>query len=145
MKHLIKQRSFHVDACTQFSIAMAYDVNLSDVVKDLGWAPVSTAQLRDFLIRRGLSAIGDSVDSAKATAKGRGLAIILGAKEGHAVAYEDGKIYDPNGHTFKGINEAIDYYSMITSTPWEFYTAFEVAPLKMRTWNVGMKKKEEAK
>lgn len=143
MNHVVKRHPHHMDACTQFSIAMAYDIPLDVVTKELGFGAVTTAQLRRYLVRMGLSATGDSLDDAGAVTEGKGIMIIHGGYEGHAVAFEDGKIYDPNGHTFDSVESLLHYYTTHTSRTWTFYTLFQNQPLKYRKWTVG-KKKEEA-
>lgn len=143
MRHLVKSKNHHIDACTQFSIAMAFELELEAVAKELGWGAVTTAGLREYLVRKGLSATGSSVYDAGAIKQGKGIAIIHGFLEGHAVAYNDGKIYDSNGRVFDSLESVLHYYTTHTDATWTFYTLFQAEPIKYREWTVG-KSKEEA-
>jgi hypothetical protein len=144
MRHIVKRFQRDMDACTQFSIAMVYDRDVAEVAAELGtWGAVTTRELREYLVRMGLSATGSSTQDVSVIAKGKGMMNIHGGLEGHAMAYEDGIIYDPNGHTFDSVHDALQYYTFHTGRPWVLYAIFEATPIEYREWTVG-KTKEEA-
>lgn len=144
MRHLIKKHPLHLDACVQFSIAMAYDMEPEEVAHDLHtWGALSTSQVRKYLVRKGLSATGDSVEDAAVIAEGKGIVIAHGVTDAHAVAFKDGIIFDPNGPTFASIDELCAYYAKHTGESWELYAIFENKAIKYRDWAINQGNQNE--
>lgn len=147
MKHLVKTEIHHKDACTQFSIAMALDIPVEEVVNGMGtWRGVAPSGIGNYLTRKGywngsINQAGEGINI-----EGKGIAIIQSEAEGHCVAFEDGIVYDPNGRIFSGdcaVENLCAYYTRYEEDKlvWSARVVMELEPVKVREWSVG--KKEE--
>ena len=98
MEHLIKKWD-GTDSlmCGQLSLAMATGRSIAEVVAAVGsTGGTTTGQLISAIDKLGFCYVMESVTAVK---RGRGIAIVQAKNffEGHAVAWEDSNVFDPDG------------------------------------------------
>jgi hypothetical protein len=133
------------EACALYSIAMVTGLSIVDVTLAAGhYGRMSLPQIRKTLDKLGF---GTNTYSAEGSnLPGRGILILYTTDltDGHAVAYEDKRIFDCDNDTiFYGITELLLAYNNNDSRgkTWFASRVMPVFPLKTREFAVG--KKEE--
>lgn len=138
MRHLTKKYRYQREACSQLSIAMALGCEAETVALQVGhWRGMSTQEILKYLDRKGM--LRDATyNVSNERMGGVGILIINNGREGHAMAFKDGIIYDPNGRLFNSYEDACMQYSFATDSQWVAERIMTVAPVKTREWSVGV-------
>lgn len=101
--------------CGQCSMAMVAGVTAREIVDQLYDERGTTAQERDALLAKYVAEVRTvfGIDNRKAIdLSGKGvLSVQFGRKRtGHALAFEDGEIYDPAGRHYRNVAEMKSHY-----------------------------------
>lgn len=141
MKHIVKRWDGDDLDCGQYSVAMATDKPMLEVYGAVGRRGASnTKMLLEALMRLGFEYEEVTPEQAHV---GRGIAIIEDKMKmrGHAVAWEDAKVYDPDGDEFySDITAMIRYYEKYNMRN---LTIIRVKPVQFREFEVGGRENAE--
>lgn len=138
MKHIVKKWNGDDLACGQYAVSMATDKDLKEVYRAVG----RRGGTNEKLLTEALVKLGFEYHPIKVTDAhiGRGIAIIENARKtrGHAVAWENGKVYDPDGEDcYDDFESMMNYFVPHGISE---LTLFRVEPVKTREWAVGSAK-----
>lgn len=127
----------HYSACAQYSMAMVTGLEVSEVIKSMGHAGSSSVSEIMLTFMR----LGYLYRNVGITGAGEDAVVIVQNDEaGHALAYHNGKIYDPdNGHEYEGFEELA---VMCNEVDARVTHVFAVTPVQTREWVVGGQKEE---
>lgn len=131
MEHLVKTWKGDDSMCGQLSLAMATGQAVGTIVNLAGThGVVAVSKLEDIAAKLGFSA------QPMKEARGKGIVILQNHSRtlGHAMAYEDGVFYDPDGGTFDNIEAVRKFFG---NHKWEITKILQMKPVFTREWEVG--------
>lgn len=103
--------------CGHCSMAMVLEDNVENIIASMGTneeGGTNVFMVYEELNKRGIGYVENELpdNRRKMDLSGKGIAFITGSsrKWGHAVAFNNGVIYDPAGYLFEGAKELRAYY-----------------------------------
>lgn len=141
MRHIVKKWNGDDSECGQYSVAMATDKDLTEVYQAVG----RRGGTNEKLLMGALERLGFEYHPIRVIDAhiGRGIAIIQNVHKtrGHAVAWENGKVYDPDGEDcYDDLESMMSYFAPHGISE---LTLLRVEPVKTREFEVGGKQHAE--